>query len=112
MAEASRLVGLAAPDRLTHLEPLELRVIEIERLVVAGLVMCGPERLRFCPRFKDGTVFPHRVGGIKRMIVSFRPLEKMKFDEAWYLVQMAVAGCPDLLESRLGPLCNAKAIHC
>jgi len=45
VAEASRLLGLAAPDRLTHLEPLELRVIEIERLVVAGLVMRRPERL-------------------------------------------------------------------
>src|SRR5437899_11876080 len=83
--KASRHLGLAAPHRLAHLEPLELRVFEIERLVVAGLVMRLPEGLGLGPCFKDGAVFPDGVGGIKRVVLSLGPLEEMKLDKAWHL---------------------------
>src|ERR1700676_4017710 len=42
---ASRHLSPAASNRLTDVESLELRVPEIERLVVAGLLVRGPERL-------------------------------------------------------------------
>jgi len=45
LSARSRDIRLAAPDRLAHLESLELRVPEIERLVVASLVMRRAERL-------------------------------------------------------------------
>src|SRR5260370_15961241 len=112
LAETSRHLALAAPHRLTHLEALELRVPEIERLVVAGLVMRRPEGLGLGPCFKDGMVFPDGVGGIKRVVLRLGPFEKMELDKAWYLVEMTVAGHPDLLESCLGALGDAKAAHC
>ena len=42
---ALRPSAFAASDRLAHLEPLELRMPEIERLVIAGLVVRRPKRL-------------------------------------------------------------------
>ena len=45
LSARSRDIRLAAPDGLAHLESLELRVPEIERLVVASLVMRRAERL-------------------------------------------------------------------
>ena len=36
---------LLAAHRLAHLKPLELRVIQIQRLVVPCSMMCCPERL-------------------------------------------------------------------
>ena len=87
-------------------------MFEIERLVVAGLVMRRPEGLGLGPCFKDGAVFPDGVGGIKRVVLSLGPLEEMKLDKAWHLVEVTVAGHPDLLESCFGALGNAKAVHC
>src|SRR4029077_10313252 len=111
-ADASRHLGLAALHRLAHLKTLELRVLEIEWLVVAGLVMSRPEGLGLGPRLEDGMVCPDGVGGIKRVVVRLGPLEKMELDEAWYLVEMTVARHPDLLESCFGALGDAKAVHC
>src|SRR6266404_4496883 len=110
--DALRHAGLAAPHGLAHLEPLELRVPEVERLVIAGLVMRRPERIRFGPRFKHGAVLPDGVRGIKRVVVlRLRAFEQMKLDKARHLVQMTVARGPDLLESCLGAFGNAKAVH-
>jgi hypothetical protein len=38
------------------------------------------------------------------VILGFRTSEKVKLDEARHLVEMTVAGEPDLLEVRFGPL--------
>src|SRR5258706_1451288 len=111
-ADESRHLGLATPHRLAHLEALELRVFKIERLVVTGLVMRRPEGLGLGPRLKDGMVLPDGVGGIKRVVLRLGPLEKRELEEAWYLVEMTVARHPDLLESCLRALGDAKAVHC
>jgi hypothetical protein len=83
--------GLAHANRLAYLETLELRVPEIERLVVAGAVMRGPERFGFGPGFEGGAAFPHSVGGIKRVILGFGAFEQVELDKARHLVEMAVA---------------------
>src|SRR6516162_5472295 len=64
-------LGLPAYDRLADVESFELRVPEIERLVVAGVAMRGPERFGLGPGFEGGAVRPYRVGRIKRVIVGF-----------------------------------------
>ena len=68
----------AARHRLTHLKPLELRVIQIQRLVVPCPTMRCPERLRLGPRFKRGPVFPDRVRSIKCVVLSLGTFEKVK----------------------------------
>src|ERR1700681_2146970 len=92
-------------------EALELRVAEIERLVVSRLMMRGPERLRFGPRFEHGPVFPDRVRSIKRMILGFGTFEKMKLHKAGHLVEMTVARNPDVLKIGFGALGDAETVH-
>jgi hypothetical protein len=55
------LIPPGASHRLNSLEPLKLRVLKVERLVITSLLVCGSERLRFGPSFKGGTVLPHSV---------------------------------------------------
>jgi hypothetical protein len=109
--KASRHLGLTASHRLAHLEPLELRVIQIQRLVIPCPTMCGAECFRFGPRFEDGTVFPHRVRSIKRVILSLGAFEKVKLYKAGHLVEMTVARHPNVLESCFGALGNPEAVH-
>src|SRR5882672_11839691 len=90
----SALLDSAALHRLANFKPLELRVIQIQWLVVSCATMCCTESFRFSPCFKDGTVFPHRVGSIKCLILSFRALEKVKLHEAWHLLEVTVARLP------------------
>jgi hypothetical protein len=52
-----------------------------------------------------GPTFPHRVRGIKRVIV--RTFEKVKLYKARHLVETTVAPQPDLLEDGFGPLGNS-----
>src|SRR5271156_2012045 len=61
---------LAAPNGLAHLEPLELRVIEIQRLVVSRAAMRGPERFRSGPCLEYSAVLPPRAGGVGRVILG------------------------------------------
>jgi hypothetical protein len=63
--------GLAAPHCMADLEPLELRMVQIQRLILA----C-PKRLRLGSAFKLCAVFPHRVRSIKSMVLSFRALRR------------------------------------
>jgi hypothetical protein len=56
-----RHLGLAHTHRLADLETLELRVPEIERLVVAGAMMRSPERFGLGPGFEGGAA--HRACG-------------------------------------------------
>jgi hypothetical protein len=65
-------------NRLPHLETLELRMIQIKRLVVPCPTMRCPERLRFDPCLEYSPVFPDRVRSLERLIVSFWTLEKVK----------------------------------
>src|SRR3954452_5197545 len=101
----------AAFDRLSHLEALELRVIQIQRLVFPCPTVRCPERLRFGPSIEHSTVLPHRVGGIERMILRFRTLEKVKLYEAWHLLQMSIARNPDLLEGCFRAFGNTETVH-
>jgi hypothetical protein len=56
---------------MADLEPLELRMVQIQRLILA----C-PKRLRLGSAFKLCAVFPHRVRSIKSMVLSFRALRR------------------------------------
>src|SRR4051794_15158104 len=72
---------LAASDRLSHLEALELRVIQIQGLVLSCPTVRCPERLRFGPSIEHSTVLPDGVGGIERMLLRFGAFEKVKLYE-------------------------------
>ena len=78
--------GLAALDGLAHLEALELRMIEIERLVLAGILMDGAERLRLRPRLERRVARLDRVRGIEREVVVLGSSEQVELDEAGTLV--------------------------
>src|SRR5579864_8215647 len=108
---ALRCRRLRSAYRLKHLEPLELRMVQIQRLVVPCAAMRGPERIGPGPCFKGGTVLPHRVGGVKRVIPSLRSFEKVKLHKSRNLVEVAVARKPDLLEGFFGPFCNPETVH-
>src|ERR1700733_14587072 len=90
-ATASRRRGGAALHGLNGFKTLELRMPEIERLVVAGPRMRGTKGLRFGPCLKGGMALPDRVGGIQRVIFGFGAPEQMEFDKARHLVEMTVA---------------------
>jgi hypothetical protein len=64
-------LGLAPTHRLADLKALELRVPEIEGLVLPSAMMRGAERFGLGPGFERGAVLPHRVGRIKRVILGF-----------------------------------------
>lgn len=68
------LRSLLNTQALENLESLELRMAHIERLIVAGPMVGGPECLGLRPRFEDGAVLPHCVGRIKSVILGFGPL--------------------------------------
>ena len=91
--------------------PLELGMIEIQRLVVPCPTMRCPERLRFGPRLEHSPVFPDGVGGVERMILSLWTFEKVKLSKARHLVEMTVTRHPNMLESCFGPLGYTKAVH-
>src|SRR5262245_5580890 len=84
---------------------------EIVHLAIAGTVMRGAEGLRLGPGFERRVVGPDRVRGIERVVLSFRPLQQMKFDEARHLLEMRVTRQPHLLEIRLGAPGDTKTIH-
>src|SRR5579859_1122822 len=69
------------------------------------------ESLRFGPSIKDCATLPHRVRSIECVILSFRTSQKVELDEARNLFEVTVAGEPDRLEVRFGPLCNTETIH-
>lgn len=108
---ALRCRRLRSAHRLKHLEPLELRMVQIQRLVVPCSAMRCPERIGPRPCFKGGTLLPHRVGSVERVILSLRAFEKVKLHKPWHLVEVAVARKPDLLEGFFGPFCNSETVH-
>ena len=51
----------AATHRLADLEAFELRMVQIERLVLAGVPMGKTERFRLCPSFERRLAPPYGV---------------------------------------------------
>src|SRR5215510_13375148 len=97
--------------RLSNLESLELRVVDVERLVVTGAAVGGAELLGFGPRLECRTALPHSMGGIKRRLLAFRPFQEVEFDETRDFLQVRIAAEPYLLEGFFRPVLYAKAIH-
>ena len=64
--------------RLNNLEPLELRVPEIKRLVPTRTAMRLTERLRRGPSLEYGLVVPNGMRGIQHMILPHRTTQKME----------------------------------
>jgi hypothetical protein len=58
-----------------------LRVPEIEGFVVARPMMGGAERFRLGLGIERGAVLLHRVGRIKRVILSFGAFKQVELDE-------------------------------
>jgi hypothetical protein len=103
--------GLAPLHGLAHLEAFELRMIEVERLVLAGILVDGAERLRLGPGFERRLAGPDRVRGIQREVVVLGALEQVEFNEARDLGQLRITVEPHVLEGLLGSFLHAKAIH-
>jgi len=70
-----------------------------------------PERLRFGPRLEHSPVFPDGMGGVERVILSLGTFEKVKLYKARYLVEMTVAGHPNMFEGCFGTLGDAETVH-
>jgi len=106
-----RDVSPAHSHRLASLEALELRVPEIERLVVPGVAVRGAERFGMGPRFECAVALPLRVRGIKRVILGLWAFEQVELDEARHLVEMTVARQPDVLEGSFGTFGDTEPVH-
>src|SRR5262249_38252129 len=83
---------------LPNLETLELRMVDVERLVLAGILMGGTKCFRLGPGFQGTLVLPDRMRRIEREVLVLGSLEQVEFDEARHLVQLRVAGQPHFLE--------------
>ena len=57
--------GFASAYGLPDLETLELRVVDVERLVLAGILVSGAKCLRLGPRFEGTLVLPDRMRRIE-----------------------------------------------
>src|SRR5215470_12218104 len=90
--------GFASTDGLPDLETLELRMVDVERLVLAGILVGGAKCLRLGPRFEGTPVPPDRMRGIEREVLVLGSLQQVEFDEARHLVELRVAAEPHLLE--------------
>ena len=53
--------GFASTYGLPHLETLELRMVDVERLILAGILVDGTKCLRLGPRFEGTLVLPDRM---------------------------------------------------
>jgi hypothetical protein len=53
--------GFASMYGLPHLETLELRMVDVERLILAGILVDGTKCLRLGPRFEGTLVLPDRM---------------------------------------------------
>src|SRR5262249_50276188 len=103
--------GLASTHSLAHLEALELRMVDVERLVLARILVGGAEFLRPCPGFECRLALPNGVRGIEREVLVFGSLEQVEFDEAGHLGQLRIAAPPHFLEGLFGTFLHAEAVH-
>src|SRR5215813_1683442 len=103
--------GFASTYGLPDLETLELRMVDVERLVLAGILVGGTKRLRLGPRFESPLVLPDRMRRVEREVLVLGSLEQVELDEARHLVQLRVAAEPHFLERLFGPLLHPEAVH-
>src|SRR5262249_6650853 len=103
--------GFASTYGLPDLETLELRMVDVERLVLAGILVGGAKCLRLGPRFEGTAVPPDRMRGIEREVLVLGSLQQVEFDEARHLVELRVAAEPYLLERLFGSLLHPEAVH-
>src|ERR1700730_14269941 len=97
--------------RLADLEAFELRMVEIERLVLASVPVGKTECFRPGPGLERCLTLPYRVGGIERVVLVLRPFEQMELDETGDLGQLRVAAQPDLLEGLFGAFLHTESVH-
>jgi hypothetical protein len=103
--------NLAPTHSLAHLEALELRMVDVERLVLARILVGGAEFLRPCPGFERRLALPNGVRGIEREVLVLGSLEEVEFDKAGHLGQLRIAAEPHLLEGLFGTFLHAEAVH-
>src|SRR4029453_13673037 len=96
--------SFASTYGLPDLETLELRMVDVERLVLAGILVGGTKCLRLGPRFESTLVLPDRMRRIEREVLVLGSLEQVEFDEARHPVQLRIAAEPHLLERLFGSL--------
>src|SRR5262249_42872470 len=103
----------ALSDRIftANLEAFELRMVEIERLVLAGVPMGKAECFRLGPGFDRRLAPPYRVGGIERVVLVLGSLEQMKLDEARDFGQLSIAAQPHLLEGIFRAFLHTESVH-
>src|SRR5215471_14703751 len=90
--------GFAARYGLPHLETLELRMVDVKRLVLSSIPVGGTKSLGLGPSFEGTLVLPNRMRRIQREVLVLGSLQQVEFDEARHLVQLRVAAEPHLLE--------------
>src|SRR6516165_2323306 len=90
--------GFASTYGLPHLETLELRMVDVERFILAGILVDGTKCLRPGPRFEGTLVLPDRMRRIEGEVLVLGPLQQVEFYEARHFVQLRVAAEPHLLE--------------
>src|SRR5262249_8039957 len=73
--------GFASTHGLPGLETLELRMVDVERLVLAGILVGGTKRLRLGPRFESPLVLPDRMRRVEREVLVLGSLEQVELDE-------------------------------
>src|SRR5579862_5456208 len=83
---------------LNDLEPLELRVAEVERLVAARARVRGAERFRAGPGFEGLARARDGVRGEQGGIFGLRAAQQVEGDKARNTGQVGVAPQPDGLE--------------
>src|SRR5262245_57448667 len=93
--------GFASTYGLPDVETLEMRMVDVERLVTAGILVGGTKCPRLGPRLEGTLVLPDRMRRIEREVLVLVSLQQVEFDEARYLVQLRVAAEPHLLERLL-----------
>src|SRR5262249_60533249 len=118
---AARREGGVAPARggrtpapthsLAHLEALEFGMVDVERLVLARILVGGAEFLRPCPGFERRLALPNGVRGIEREVLVLGSLEQVEFDEAGHLGQLRIWAHPHFLEGLFGTFLHAEAVH-
>src|SRR5262245_21404207 len=86
-------------------------MVEVERLVLAGILVGGAERLRFRPGLEGRLALPDGVRGIEREVLVLGSFEQMELDEAGDLGELRVAVEPHLLECLLGAFLHPEAVH-
>jgi hypothetical protein len=84
--------GFASMHGLPHLEALELRMVDVERLILAGILVDGTKCLRLGPRFEGILVLPDRMRRIEGEVLVLGSLQQMEFDESPALCSAASRG--------------------